>query len=102
MNRMDLLKQYLAASPDDSFLRHALALEYVGLGQDGEAIRLFEALLRDNPDYVGSYYHLGKAFERTGDHAMAAETYMRGMEVARRLKEDHAWRELRQAADDLP
>jgi Tfp pilus assembly protein PilF len=101
MNRMDLLKQYLEATPEDSFLRHALALEYVALGDDRQAIDLFEALLTHDPDYVGSYYHLGKAYERTGDYRAAAGVYERGMEAARRLHEDHAYRELRQAADEM-
>jgi predicted Zn-dependent protease len=101
MNRIDLLRQYLAKTPDDSFLRHALALEHIKLKEDEEAIGLFQALLEDDPDYVGSYYHLGRAWERKGETDRALETYQKGMAVARRLKDDHAYRELQQAADDL-
>jgi predicted Zn-dependent protease len=101
MNRIDLLKAYLAKTPDDSFLRHALALELIKLKEDEKAIDLFEQLLADDPDYVGSYYHLGRALERRGDTDRAVAVYQKGMEVARRLQEDHAYRELQQAADDL-
>ena len=101
MDRLELLKSYLAKTPQDSFLNHALALEYIKLGRDTEAITLFEELLRRDPDYVGSYYHLGAALERTGDPSGALAAYQRGMAVARQQRHNHALSELQQAADAL-
>ena len=52
MDRIEKLKEFLKASPTDSFLQHALALEYIKLGNDEEARHLFEALLNREPGYV--------------------------------------------------
>lgn len=101
MDRIELLKTYLTKIPRDSFLRHALALEYIKGGQEDQAITLFSKLLEDDPDYVGSYYHFGQALARTGRTEEALLIFEKGIGVARRLKEDHALRELQQAADGL-
>ena len=45
MNKIDQLKQFLKATPNDSFLQHALALEYIKLGNDEDAKLLFENIL---------------------------------------------------------
>ena len=34
MERIEKLKEFLRASPADSFLQHALALEYIKTGDD--------------------------------------------------------------------
>ncbi|MGH2645564.1 MAG: tetratricopeptide repeat protein, partial [Chitinophagaceae bacterium] len=73
----------------------------IKLHEDNEAIRLFDELLTHDPDYVGSYYHLGKALEKTGNIDQALEIYQKGIRIAQKLKDDHARRELQQAADDL-
>jgi Tfp pilus assembly protein PilF len=79
MERIEQLKKFLEANPADSFLRHALALEYIKLGDDETARRIFEGLLADEPGYVGSYYHLGKLFERNDDNDKAIEWYQKGI-----------------------
>lgn len=101
MDRIAVLKSYLEKTPEDSFLKHALALEWIKLHQEKKAIRLFEELLSRDPDYVGSYYHLGKALEKMGHTERALKIYQKGLEIARKLNDDHAAAELRQAADDL-
>jgi tetratricopeptide (TPR) repeat protein len=101
MERIEQLKKFLLESPNDSFLKHALALEYVKLGDDLTARNLFEELLAAEPDYVGSYYHLGKLFERIGDNDKAIEWYEKGMQVAKEKGEQHAYGELRGALEEL-
>lgn len=101
MNRIDKLKEYLKATPDDSFLQHALALEYVKLGDDDTALQYFEQLLAKEPAYVGSYYHLAKLWERKGDHEKAIEIYQTGMNHAKAADDKHAYSELQMAQDDL-
>ncbi len=75
MHRIDQLKTFLADSPQDAFLQHALALEYIKADDDATARRYFESLLQQNPAYVGSYYHLGKLLERAGETAPALSVY---------------------------
>jgi Tfp pilus assembly protein PilF len=101
MERIIKLKEYLEKSPQDSFLRHALALEYVKLGDDDTAKQYFETLLIHNPDYVGSYYHLGKLWERAGQNEKAIEVYGTGMVVAKAAGDGHAYNELQAAYEDL-
>lgn len=101
MERINKLKAFLEESPGDSFLQHALALEYIKLGDDAEARRLFEKLLQADEDYVGSYYHLGKLLERSGDTEDAVKVYENGMEKAKTAGNQHAYNELRSAWEEL-
>lgn len=101
MDRIEKLLQLLKESPADSFVQHALALEYIKLGDDAEARRLFEALLTRDPGYTGSYYHLAKLLERTADPDAAISVYERGMEAAKKAGDHHAHGELRSAWEQL-
>ena len=100
-DRIARLNTLLADAPGDSFLMHALALEYVKLGDDYRARSLFEELLAVNPGYVGSYYHLGKLLERIGSVEEACPVYEKGIEKAEAAGDRHAAAELRQALDEL-
>jgi len=101
MDRISKLKEFLEANESDSFIQHALALEYVKAGDDTEARRLFEKLLLQNEDYLGSYYHLGKLLERNDDRENALKWYERGMLKAKEVGDQHAYNELQAAYDDL-
>lgn len=100
-DRIARLNALLADAPADSFLMHALALEHLKLGEDTRARSLFEELLSLNPDYVGSYYHLGKLIERIGSVEDACRVYEKGIEKAMAAADRHAAAELRQALDEL-
>lgn len=101
MNRIEKLQEFLRNSPEDSFLRHALALEYIKIGDDGNAREVFEQLLKHDPAYIGSYYHLAKLLERTGESDQAISVYERGMEEAKKAGDNHALGELKAAYEDL-
>lgn len=101
MNRIELLKKYLGSSPDDCFLQHALALEYVKEGNDKEAEKLFMQVLDRDPLYLGSYYHMGKLLERKGNTASAKAIYKKGMEAAMHAEDRHTGNELQAALEDL-
>jgi Tfp pilus assembly protein PilF len=101
MDRIEKLKEFLEGSPDDSFIRHALALEYIKLGKEAEAREQFETLLAADPGYVGSYYHLGKLLERSNDTITAIKIYETGMEQAKKAGDKHAYGELRGAYEEL-
>lgn len=101
MSRIEKLHEFLLASPDDSFLQHALALEYVKINNDTAAQQLFETILHREPGYVGSYYHLGKLLERNGNTEKAIEVYRRGMIETKKTNDRHAYSELQAAVEDL-
>ena len=101
MDRIEKLNEFLKNNPKDSFVQHALALEYIKLGDDEKARRLFETILQNEPGYVGSYYHLAKLLERNDDMVEAIRVYEKGMEEAKRAGEDHAYGELKSAYEEL-
>ena len=101
MERIEKLKSFLAQNPADSFVQHALALEYVKLDNDKEARMQFEKLLERDESYVGSYYHLAKLLERAGETEKAIACYEKGMQVAKALRDNHAYNELQAAHEDL-
>lgn len=101
MDRIAKIREFLKLNPTDNFLRHALALEYIKTGEDAMARELFESVLTDSPDYVGSYYHLAKLLEKLGENALAVEWYEKGMMEARKAGDNHAYNELQTAHDEL-
>jgi len=101
MERIERLKELLSTSPGDSFLLHALALEYIKLGEDTTARQLFETLLQKDENYVGSYYHLAKLLERMGEREGAADVYEKGLSKAKETGEQQAYNELLSAYEDL-
>jgi len=101
MDRIDKLKEFLLANPADSFVQHALALEYIKMDKNAEAKTLFESILEREPGYIGSYYHLAKLLERMGETGGAIKVYEKGMEEAKKVGDDHAYAELRSALEEL-
>lgn len=101
MDRINKIQEYLKASPTDSFLQHALALEYIKIGDDPSARKLFENILERDPKYVGTYYHLSKLLERQGENQLAIEWYEKGMSAAKEAGDQHSYNELQAAYEDL-
>jgi len=101
MDRIARLQEFLKTSPADPFLQHALALEFIKAGNDADARQVFENILAQDPGYVGSYYHLGKLLERTGEIKLAIEWYEKGMAAARTAGDNHSYNELRAVYEDL-
>ncbi len=59
-----------------------------------------EILLRE-PTYIGSYYHLAKLLERTGETDKAVKIYEKGMAEAKRAGDNHSYNELQGAYEEL-
>lgn len=97
MDRFDTLLQYHRDDPDDPFVRYALAQEHLKRGEPNEALQYFEDLADEHPDYVGTYYHLGKLYEALGRTDDAIRTYQTGIEQAARASDLHARSELQGA-----
>jgi Tfp pilus assembly protein PilF len=101
MDRMAKLQEFLRDNPNDSFIQHALALEYIKVGNEDEAKKNFETILQREPAYIGSYYHLAKLLERIGDTNGSIKVYEKGMEEAKKAGDNHAHNELRSAYEEL-
>src|SRR5690606_24202390 len=96
-DRIQQLTEFLNDNPADPFLLYALATEYAKIGQTSEALRYYNLLQTDHPDYVGTYYHLGKLYDALGQKDDAIATYRRGMEIAQQKNDRHAFSELQAA-----
>lgn len=101
MDRVEKLKEYLKLNDKDSFLQHALALEFIKVGKEKEAEDLFKEILHREPTYVGTYYHLAKLLERMGNTGEAIKVYEKGMHETKKAGDNHAYNELQAAYEEL-
>jgi Tfp pilus assembly protein PilF len=101
MDRIEKLNAMLRQHPGDAFLQHALGLEYVKKGEDGKARALFSSILENDPDYVGTYYHLAALLIRLGEKEEATKVCETGLAACKRTADDHTWRELNSVYEDL-
>ena len=97
MDRLSKLLQFLDEDPGDAFTRFALAREYQKLGQVEKAVPVFEKLVRDQPAYIGTYYHLGKLYLTLDQKAHAVEIFRKGIAEAQKQRDMHALSELQDA-----
>ncbi len=99
--RIPRLLEFLKATPNDPFLLHALALEWVKEDDDRQAENLFQENRKSVPGYVATYYHLGKLLERKNAPEEAAKIYEEGLAAARAANDNHSFNELRGALDEI-
>ena len=98
--RIERIKEMLKESPQDSFLRFALAQEYTKTNKLEDAKNLYQQIVTDDPDYVGTYYHLGKLLE-DNDTEKAKQIYQAGIEIAQKKGASNDLRELLQALNNI-
>jgi len=101
LDRIEKLKSFLKENPKDCFLNHALALEYIKAEDDVTAKQYFDINMENDPNYIATYYHLGKLLERTGQRDEAVSIYEKGMAVAKKVNDNHTYNELQSAYEDL-
>jgi len=99
--RLQKLLDFLAAEPNDEFLQYALATEYLRLNDIDNALAYYGKLISEHPNYFGTYYHLGKLYEKLGRKDEAISTYQKGMQVTREQRNNHAFSELQGAYNQL-
>lgn len=96
-NRLKYLKTLLIDMPDDPFIPHALGIEYTRVGNHAKAIKYFRKVIENHPDHIGTYYHLGKAFERIGERRQAWTIYSNGLQKAKNAGDLRTASELQEA-----
>jgi len=101
ISRLERLKMYLAEDPTDAFTQFAIAQEHLKMGDLRTAKQVFEELLTAHPTYIGTYYHLGKLYEKVGDRKKAEDTYKLGTQVADSQSAMHERAELQNALISL-
>lgn len=100
MTRIEQLKHYLSSTPNDCFLKHALALEYMKVEEWKAAEDLFEENLREDEHYIATYYHYAGLARLQGNLDKAKGLYKRGIAVAKEQGDSKTLGEL-QAAQEL-
>lgn len=101
MERIEQLHQYLEQSPSDSFLIHAIALEYLKMDQKAEAKKYFLHNRELNAAYVPTYFHLGKLLEKLQEFSFALEIYEEGMQRAQMANDSKTYHEIAMAKEFL-
>ena len=99
--RRQLLEEFVAVKPSDSFARYGLAMECANAGDAAAADEHFKALLASNPDYVAGYFQYGQFLAKSGRGEEARATLTSGIAVARRSGDDHARSEMEVALAEL-
>lgn len=92
--RLKQLFSFLESSPNDAFITFAIAKEYENLNDLDKSLEYYLKLEQHTPDYVGTYYHLGKLYEMLEKFKEAFFTYKKGMQIAKKIGDQHALSEL--------
>jgi tetratricopeptide (TPR) repeat protein len=99
--RLQMLEEALQGTPNNPFLRYALAIELANAGRAEEAGKQFESLLNRHPDYVATYYQAGMFYAHHGRAQEAREVLTQGLQVTGRQGNTHAQQEIQAALDEL-
>ena len=95
-DRLEILRQFVAEEPQDPFNHYALATELLKFDKT-ESRQIFEYLVKNYPDYLATYYHLGALYVELSEHQLAEETYNRGIALAREIGNEKTLKELKGA-----
>ena len=95
--RLTKLMEFLESDPNDPFILYAIATEYNSSDDVEKAFEYYLKLVAEHPEYVGTYYHLGKLYEKNSNMEAAIAIYQKGMTAARNKRDMHALSELQGA-----
>jgi tetratricopeptide (TPR) repeat protein len=96
-NRIEQIQEFLKDDSNDSFLKYALALEYVRIEENNTAKDCFLKLIKEDENYLASYYQLGKLYELLNDLENAIEIYKKGIKIAEKGENKKTLLELQEA-----
>lgn len=94
--RIKQLELFYQEDPKDPFVIYALAIEHLD-NNKSKSRELFDLLLQEHPNYVGTYYHAAALYAELGENEKAEKVYKEGITKARDLQDHHALKELQSA-----
>ena len=100
-SKIKTLALNLKKNPADSFSKFALALELLKMNEVSKARVLFESVRKQDPEYLGVYYHLGKLYESMGLHQEALKSFTDGILIAEQQDNKRTLSELKEALEIL-
>jgi predicted Zn-dependent protease len=95
------LKEILALDPRNSFARYGIAMELANRGEVDAALKEFDVLTEQNPDYVAAYFMSAQTLAKVGRNAEAVEKLKAGIGCAARTGNRHALSEMQAMLDEL-
>jgi len=99
-SRIEQLRKYIEEEPNDPFNIYALANEYISV-QPQLALEYFEELIKNHPDYLGTYYQAGKLYSSFGNPEKAKMAFEQGISLALRQNKAKTLNELRGALNEI-
>lgn len=96
-DRLKSIEKMLDKNKSDSFLNYAAALEYHKFGNIQKAISLLSDLIKNDPNYLGTYFQLGRFYEEIGKTKEAIAVYRSGTLVAKSQNDNKTLGELSEA-----
>ena len=91
----------LAETPDDTFLRYALAMELENEDENERSLELHRGLMADDPHYLPSFFMSGQQLANLDRIDEAKQMLEQGIEQANAQNNLHAAGEMRQFLDSL-
>jgi predicted Zn-dependent protease len=94
MDRLAMLTEILAHSPNDAFARYGLALEHSNRGETEKALEEFGKLLAAHPDYTAGYFMAAQTLAKAARPDDAKKMLGNGIASAKRTGNAHALSEM--------
>ena len=94
MTRRTQLEAMLADSPQDTFLRYALAMELDSEEEHEKSLEIHRKLMNEDPPYVPSFFMSGQQLTKLDRTDEACEILKQGIEQARQQGDTHAAAEM--------
>lgn len=99
-SRLETLQQFFQDDPNDPFNLYALALEWQRTDPH-QSLYFFQELISRHPEYIPTYYQLGKFYQELNERDKAQKIFKQGIEYAKQKNEMKALRELQTAFQEL-
>jgi predicted Zn-dependent protease len=95
------LKEILALDPKNAFARYGIAMELSNRGDVEAALKEFDVLIEENPDYTAAYFMSGQTLAKAGRNPEAVAKLKAGIACAARTGNRHALSEMQGMLDEL-
>jgi len=99
--RRQILEEFVAKKPDDTFSRYGLAMECMNNGDPAAADTHFRELLDRNADYIPAYLMYGQLLARESRTSEAKQILSNGIAADAKKGDQHARSEMEALLNEL-
>jgi len=90
MTRREKIEELLKTDPTDVFLNYSYAMELAKLNEIDLARQFFQKVRDLDSNYVSAYFQEGQMLAAQAEPDAARQILQSGIEVARKIGDDHA------------